>query len=86
MMLSIIKKADIGLDWRDIRYKCSGGPGGMNEWTKVEDAMELGFPALPYLVDKDVRMTQVGPILRHVARKSAELFEPSLLGVGLRGN
>ena len=57
------------LPYRDVRYECGDRLRGVtNEWDQVVAEMDLDFPALPYLVDGELRLTQVGAVLRYIAR------------------
>jgi len=79
MLCWLVQSADIAIKFKDIRYKAPSGLNGPSDWAAVEDAMALDFPCLPYCIDGEIRMTQVGAIMRHICRR-AEFFEPNLLG------
>lgn len=59
-----------GVQYDDKLYKC-GGPPDFNrgDWLNEKFNLGLDFPNLPYYIDGDVKLSQSGVIIRHLARK-----------------
>eukprot|EP00658_Telonema_sp_P-2_P023199 TRINITY_DN19288_c0_g1_i4.p1 TRINITY_DN19288_c0_g1~~TRINITY_DN19288_c0_g1_i4.p1 ORF type:complete len:228 (-),score=64.38 TRINITY_DN19288_c0_g1_i4:307-990(-) len=56
------------IDYEESIYKCGGAPSyDRSEWTEVKDHLGLVFPALPYLIHHDNRITQSNAIARYIA-------------------
>ena len=47
-------------DFEDIKYKVRAG-NDRSEWTSVKETLDLDFPNLPYLIDRqaNVKLSQV---------------------------
>ncbi|XP_031572822.1 glutathione S-transferase Mu 3-like isoform X2 [Actinia tenebrosa] len=60
----------VGMEFEDKRYSCGPAPDYSREsWLKEKFTLGLDFPNLPYYIDGDIKITQSGAILRHIARK-----------------
>lgn len=66
-----------GANWSDELY-CQAGPNDpvpfdKSCWFNVKESIGLDFPNLPYMIDGNVKLSQSRSILRHVARKRADM-------------
>jgi len=59
------------IPYEDKRYTAEEAPWySRKDWTDVKEHLDLDFPNLPYLIDGDLRISQSGAIIRHIARKA----------------
>lgn len=49
----------VGADYQDVSVEFAGAPNYRENWLKVKYTLGLDFPNLPYLVDGDLKLTQV---------------------------
>jgi len=48
----------------------------VEEWTSKKDTLGLAFPALPYMIDGDVKLTDAQAIMYYLSMK----YNPELIG------
>ena len=49
----------VGADYEDVTYRLEGPLYSKEQWLKVKYSLGLNFPNLPYLIDGDLKLTQV---------------------------
>merc|ERR1712212_843547 len=61
-----------GTDFTDHRLELTGSAPNFSreQWTSVKETLGLQFPNLPYYIDGDLKMSESGAIMRHIARKN----------------
>merc|ERR1712212_9750 len=61
-----------GTDFTDQRFELTGSAPNFSreQWTSVKETLGLQFPNLPYYIDGDLKISESGAILRHLARKN----------------
>jgi glutathione S-transferase len=58
--------------YNEVYYEVTDAPElSMKEWTDVKFTLGLDFPNLPYLIDKDVNVTESSAVLRYVVNRYA---------------
>jgi len=60
-----------GTEFTDQRFELTGTHPNYSreQWTSVKDTLGLQFPNLPYYIDGDLKISESGAIMRHIARK-----------------
>jgi len=70
------------MEFMEIKYEnvkyTMGPPPDLNrsEWDKVKYTLGLDFPNLPYIIDRDIKMTESWAIMRYLARKNNNQLYP----------
>ena len=63
--------------YQDVMYEQGDAPNFSVEcWTSVKNTLGLDFPSIPYLIDQEVKLTDVYAIMIYVATA----YAPELLG------
>jgi len=63
--------------YEDVMYEQGDAPGYSVEcWTSVKNTLGLDFPSIPYVIDSEVKVTDVFAIMLYLATK----YAPELIG------
>ena len=67
----------LGVDYAEDTFEQGGPPDfDRSKWLLQKDNLGLTFPNLPYFIDGETRLTDVGAIMKFIANK----YGPHLLG------
>ena len=67
----------LGVDYKEDIYHQGEAPEfSRKEWSDKQNSLGLSFPALPYLIDEDVKLTSTEAIMKFICYK----YGPHLLG------
>ena len=67
----------LGVEYQEHAYEQGEAPDyDRSQWLDKKDELGLKFPALPYLLDGNLRLTDSGAIMKYIANK----YGPELLG------
>ena len=67
----------LGVDYAETLYEQGDAPDyDRTCWLDVKDTLQLQFPNLPYLIDGQTKLTDVGAIMKFICNK----YGPELLG------
>ena len=71
----------LGVEYEEHQYEQGEAPDyDRSQWLDKKDDLGLKFPALPYFLDGNLRLTDQGAIMKYIANK----YGPELLGKNTR--
>ena len=63
----------LGIDYDEDVYEQGGPPDfDRSKWLLKKDNLGLAFPNLPYFIDGETRLTDVGAIMKFICNKYGE--------------
>ncbi len=60
----------LGVEYEDVQYEQGDAPEfSRDTWLSVKEKLDLEFPNLPYLIHKDVKITESQAMMRYIANE-----------------